>query len=406
MFRLAAKSTDHCDRGRRMRATRILSAWALMFAVAGCGGSVTDSEPGDAGSPSESASAGGVRTGGFTVRTVASGLDTPWDLAWGPNGKIWVTERKGTISHVDTTTGAVTQVGRLDAFELSESGLMGMAFHPDFENQPFVYAVYSYNAGSGVRNRLVRMPYDGTALGNPEILVDDIPGAPNHDGSRLAVGPDNLLYLTTGDAQSAALAQDLNSLAGKILRVDLEGRPAPGNPFGTAVYSFGHRNPQGLAFHPETGALYSTEHGPLDNDEVNLIEPGRNYGWPNVRGFCDNDVLGGERNFCTSNDVAEPLAAWTPTIAPSGTDIYAADLISVWKGSLLFTTLRGSALWRLSLAADGRRVTAQETLFQGQFGRLRDVLVGPQGEIYLATSNRDGRGQPRADDDRILRVTP
>jgi glucose/arabinose dehydrogenase len=340
------------------------------------------------------------------ITTLASGLDTPWDLAWGPDGHIWVTERKGTISRVDTTTGQVVQVGQIEVIERSESGLMGMAFHPEFEAQPFVYLAHSYRVGSSTQNRLVRMRYNGSSLEGLEVLLDHIPGARNHDGSRLAVGPDSLLYMTTGDAQVSALAQNLNNLAGKVLRLSLDGRPAPANPFGTAVYSYGHRNPQGLVFHPVTGLLYSTEHGPSDNDEVNLLQSGRNYGWPEVRGFCDNDVFAGEQAFCQANNIAEPLVVWTPTIAPSGADIYNSDLIPAWKGSLMFTTLKGSALVRLTLSEDGSRVLEQEFLYEDRFGRLRDVLVGPRGEVYLATSNRDGRGRPAADDDRILCIKP
>ena len=340
------------------------------------------------------------------ITTLASGLDTPWDLAWGPDGHIWVTERRGVISRVDTTTGQIARAGQIGVIEQSESGLMGIAFHPEFDTRPFVYLAHSYSTGGSIRNRLVRMRYDGTVLDGLEILLDNIPGARNHDGSRLAVGPDSLLYMTTGDAQNPALSQDLNILAGKVLRLTLNGRPAPDNPFGTAIYSYGHRNPQGLVFHPVTGLLYSTEHGPRDNDEVNRIQIGRNYGWPSVRGFCDNDVLAGEQTFCEANNIAEPLMAWTPTIAPAGADIYNADLIPAWKGSLMFTTLKGSALVRLTLSEDGSRILAQEVLYQNRFGRLRDVLVGPRGEVYLATSNRDGRGRPAPDDDRILRIQP
>jgi glucose/arabinose dehydrogenase len=211
--------------------------------------------------------------------------------------------------------------------------------------------------------------------------------------------------MTTGDASNGDLGQDRSSLAGKVLRMTLTGQPAPANPFGTVVYSYGHRNPQGLVFHPVTGVLYSTEHGPSDNDEVNVILAGRNYGWPTVHGFCDDDI-GSERAFCQANNVVEPLATWTPTIAPTGADFYLADLIPQWKGSLLFTSLRGMALYRLTLSADGQRVTAKETLFDGRFGRLRDVLVAPDGAVYIATSNQDGRGSPAADDDRILRIRP
>ena len=340
------------------------------------------------------------------VETVVTGLDTPWDLAWGPDGQIWVSERGGRISRVNPTTRQRTTAGQVpDVVESGESGLMGLAFHPEFATQPFVYAAHTYATGGGLRNRLVRMRWDGQTLGSPEVLLTNIPGSGIHDGSRLVFGADRLLYMTTGDAASADLAQDRASLAGKVLRLTPTGQPAPGNPFGSAVYSVGHRNAQGLVFHPTTGTLYVTEHGPGDNDEVSVIVAGRNYGWPTVHGFCDDDI-GNERNFCQANDVVEPLAAWTPTIAPAGADIYVADLIPQWKGSLLFTSLKGTALYRLALSADGLRVTSRETLFQGRFGRLRDVLVAPDGTVYLATSNRDGRGSPSAEDDRIIRVRP
>ena len=340
------------------------------------------------------------------VETVVTGLDTPWDLAWGPDGQIWVGERGGRISRVNPTTGQRTTAGQVpDVVESGESGLMGLAFHPEFATQPFVYAAHTYATGGGLRNRLVRMRWDGKTLGTPEVLLTELPGSGIHDGSRLVFGTDRLLYMTTGDAASADLAQDRASLAGKVLRLTPTGQPAPGNPFGSAVYSVGHRNAQGLVSHPTTGTLYVTEHGPGDNDEVSVIVAGRNYGWPTVHGFCDDDV-GNERNFCRANSVVEPLAAWTPTIAPAGADIYVADLIPHWKGSLLFASLKGTALYRLALSTDGLRVTSRETLFHGRFGRLRDVLVAPDGTVYLATSNRDGRGSPSADDDRLIRLRP
>jgi aldose sugar dehydrogenase len=347
-----------------------------------------------------------LTTSGLRVETVVTGLDTPWDLAWGPDGQIWVSERGGRISRVNPSSGQRTTAGQVpDVSESGESGLMGIAFHPDFASQPFVYAAHSYLQNGALRNRLVRLRWDGQTLGAPEVLLSNIPASGIHDGSRLAIGPDRLLYMTTGDASNGDLAQDRTSLAGKVLRLTLTGQPAPGNPFGSAVYSYGHRNPQGFVFHPTTGALYSTEHGPSDNDEVNFILAGRNYGWPTVHGLCDDDI-GGERAFCQANTVAEPLATWTPTIAPAGADFYVGTLIPEWKGSLLFASLKGTALYRLTLSADGQTVTAKETLFAGQFGRLRDVLVAPDGTVYLATSNRDGRGSPASDDDRILRIRP
>jgi glucose/arabinose dehydrogenase len=339
------------------------------------------------------------------TETVASGFDTIWELAWGPDNAIWMTERRGVISRLDPASGSVTTVGQIAVQEIGEGGLMGLAFHPDFASQPYVYVVHTYAGASGTRNRLARLRFDGTALQPAQTLLDGIPGAGIHNGSRVAIGPDRLLYLTTGDAGNASLAQDLNSLAGKVLRLTLDGAPAPGNPFGTAVYSFGHRNPQGLVFAPD-GTLYLTEHGAADNDEVNRIEQGRNYGWPDVRGRCDGDAGGGEVAFCQANAVVESMAQWTPTIAPAGLDFYDGSLITGWRGSLLFTALKGTALYRLTLSGDGRAVTAEERLFEGAFGRLRDVLVAPDGTVYLATSNRDGRGAPTATDDRIIRVRP
>ena len=379
----------------------ILHIFTIYILLIFVSSNICDDSPTDPGDPPDE----NPQPGELQVETLAKGLDTPWDLAWGPDNAIWVTERNGTISRVDTASGIITQVGQINIIERSESGLMGMAFHPDFQSQPYVYAAHSYSSNGNIVNRLVRLQYDGSMLGSPEILLDNIPGASNHDGSRLTIGPDRFLYMTTGDALDTDLPQQTNSLAGKVLRLNLDGTPAPGNPFNNQVYSIGHRNPQGIVFHPETGSLFITEHGPSDNDEVNQIELGRNYGWPNVRGFCDGDVQG-EVAFCQANNVAEPVAAWTPTIAPSGCDFYNSNLIPNWKGSFLFTTLKGSALYRLTFSSDGNSAASQHILFQNQFGRLRDVLVGPDGKIYLATSNRDGRGSPTADDDRILRISP
>ncbi|MGQ0765226.1 MAG: PQQ-dependent sugar dehydrogenase [Gemmatimonadota bacterium] len=343
----------------------------------------------------------------LTVTTLAGGFDTIWELAWGPDQAIWVTERPGFISRVNPTTGVITRIGTVAVTEMVESGLLGMAFHPDFATQPYVFAMHTYSAGGagGLRNRLIRMRYNGSTLGAPETLLNDIPGEVVHDGSRIAVGADRLLYVTTGDASDGALAQNRNSLAGKVLRLNLDGTPAAGNPFGTAIYSLGHRNPQGLVFGPG-GFLYSTEHGSGDNDELNRIEMGRNYGWPTVRGRCDGDAGAAELSFCTANNVAEPLAIWSPTIAPSGLAWYDSPLIPEWRGSLLFTTLKGRALYRMTLSSDGRSVTAEEKLYEGQYGRLRDVLVAPDGTVYLGTSNRDGRGSPAGNDDRILVIRP
>lgn len=339
----------------------------------------------------------------FVATVAASGLDTPWDLAWGPDGMIWFSERGGRISRLDPATGAHTLAGSISVSQTGEGGLMGIAFHPDFAREPWVYAMHTYGGMFRTNNRLVRMRWDGRTLGAVQPLLEGIPGAGIHDGSRIVVGPDRMLYVTTGDAGSADVAQDRAALGGKILRLTLDGKPAPDNPFGNATWSYGHRNPQGLVFHPTTGVLYETEHGPSDNDEVNIIRRGGNYGWPNVHGMCDDDS-GPERDFCRRNSVIEPLAVWTPTVAITGADFYLSDRIRGWRGSLLATSLKAGTLFRFTLSPDGSRIVAQEELLKDRFGRLRDVLVAPNGDVYVATSNRDGRGSPGRDDDRIVRL--
>jgi glucose/arabinose dehydrogenase len=354
----------------------------------------------------DSATAGtGTPNAELATEVVATGLDTVWELAWGPDGSIWFTERGGRISRLNPGTGAITVVGQVVVSEIGEGGLMGLTFHPDFATQPWLYVAHTYSSQAGTRNRVVRLRFDGTTLGASEILLTDIPGSSIHNGARLAIGPDRLLYVSTGDASDAATAQNRDALAGKILRLTLDGQPAPGNPFGTRTWSYGHRNPQGMTFAPD-GSLYITEHGPSDNDEVNRIEVGRNYGWPNVHGRCDGDIGSAEVSFCTTNTVAEPMATWTPTIAPAGLAYYDSALIPQFRGSLIFATLKDATLYRLVLSADGRSVTSTETLFVRDFGRLRAVLVAPDGSIYLGTSNRDGRGTPMPTDDRIIRIRP
>jgi glucose/arabinose dehydrogenase len=339
------------------------------------------------------------------TEVVASGLDTVWEVAWGPDGFIWFTERGGRISRLNPQTGAHALVGQVAVSESGEGGLMGLTFHPDFGTEPWVYAAHSYSSPGGTRNRIIRLRFDGTTLGSQQIVLADIPGSSIHNGSRLAIGPDRFLYVTTGDAADAAIAQNRDALAGKILRLTLDGQAAPGNPFGSRTWTYGHRNPQGMAFAPD-GSLYISEHGASDNDEVNRIEAGRNYGWPTVRGRCDGDAGAGETSFCSANNVAEPMEIWTPTIAPAGLAYYDSPLIPEFRRSLLVATLKDATLYRLALSSDGRAVTSTEKLFVRDFGRLRAVLVAPDGSIYLGTSNRDGRGTPMPTDDRIIRIRP
>jgi aldose sugar dehydrogenase len=335
------------------------------------------------------------------TRNVVTGLDTPWEIIWGPDNHIWITERPGTLSRVDPETEEHTDLLTIaDVHEESESGLLGMALHPDFPDTPHVFVVYNYFSG-GIKERIVRYTFTGTALDSPFTLIEDIGGSGNHNGSRLWIDENDKLFVTTGDATNTSTAQDMSSLNGKILRMELDGSIPEDNPIQDSyLWSWGHRNPQGLTVAPN-GLMYSSEHGPNNDDELNLIEKGRNYGWPNVHGFCN---LPSESSFCTENNVKEPLMAWTPTLAVAGIDYYGHDAIPEWKNNILMATLKASELVSIQLGADGRSVTGSQTWFDNVYGRLRDVCVSPGGRVFIATSNRDGRGNPSAEDDRIIEI--
>jgi glucose/arabinose dehydrogenase len=337
------------------------------------------------------------------TNTVVYNLDTPWEILWGPDDHIWITERSGRISRIHPETGTLTELITIgEVYEQGESGLLGMVLHPDFTNHPYVFVVYNYFESSSIKERLVRYTYSQGTLDSPLILLEGIDGAGNHDGSRLVIDADQKLYMTTGDAGQTSLSQDLNSLSGKVLRLNLDGSVPDDNPIsGSYVWSWGHRNPQGLVISP-TGMMYSSEHGPSNDDEVNIIEKGRNYGWPTVKGFCDT---GTESQFCADSNVFEPIAAWTPTLAVAGTDFYHVGGIQEWHNSLLITSLKASQLVALKLSEDGRTVVQEESYFSYWWGRLRDVCISPDGRIFLAVSNRDGRGTPQAGDDRIVEIT-
>jgi glucose/arabinose dehydrogenase len=268
---------------------------------------------------------------------------------------------------------------------------------PEFASNAFVYVYYSYRGGpTGVTNRLVRMRDAGGQGVVDKVLLDGIPGGSNHDGGRLRFGPDGKLWVTTGEADIPNNSQNLGSPGGKILRLEKGGSVPADNPFpGSFVYSLGHRNVEGLAWHPD-GGLYATEHGPSGaapfccHDELNLIDPGVNYGWPTVYGVARDSRF------------RDPvLESGTTTWAPTGATFIGDGPL---RGSLLFTGLQSRALHRVVFAADGQTVAFQERLLAGQFGRLRDVVAAPDGSFYVLTSNRDGRGQPGPDDDRVLRV--
>jgi glucose/arabinose dehydrogenase len=320
--------------------------------------------------------------------TIITGLDIPWEILWGPDDQLWITERFGRVSRINPETGQQDIILDISntVHQNSESGLLGMVMHPDFSTHPYVYLAFTYKPGASILERIVRYEYSGGQLVNEFILLDNIAGNTNHDGCRLIITPDYKLFITTGDAQNQQSAQNLESLSGKVLRLNLDGSVPDDNPWpGNPVYSFGHRNPQGLFLAPN-GILYSSEHGPTTDDELNIIEAGRNYGWPAVHGFCN---LPAEITFCLDNNVREPLVAWTPTIATSDIIYYDHPSIPEWQGHILMTTLKNKRLYVLELDETGASVTGQTEYFYNLWGRLRDICMAPDGSLYLATNGPD-----------------
>ena len=339
----------------------------------------------------------------YSVETLVRGLDTPWAIDFAPDGRIFISERPGRIRVVERGQLRAEPWMNIDVASVGEAGLLGLAIDPRFSQNGFIYVAYTYRTGIfGSRNRLVRLREDSnTGKGVlDKILIDEVAGANNHDGGRVKFGPDGKLYWTMGDAQSSSLAQQLSSLNGKILRLNSDGSIPTDNPFPNSyVYSYGHRNPQGLAWQPGTGRLYATEHGPSGfqgccRDEVNYIEPGKNYGWPDIRG--DE----------TKPGMISPViqAGSNETWAPAGA---AFATHGSWAGSLLFTGLRGQTLYRALLdPANPHKALKFERYFYRQFGRLRDVVEGADKALYVLTSNHDGRGRPGPNDDRVIRLVP
>lgn len=368
----------------KLRLSILVAASAL--ALAGCsssgggppasGGSTPPPLSSPSASPPGAAAAG--RLG--TPRDLATGLSVPWAIAFLPGGDALVTERDTARLLRVTPAGKVTEVGKVPGVSpAGEGGLLGVAVSPSYARDHWVFLYYS----TATDNRVVRFPYTGgSGVRGVRTLVTGIPRGPIHNGGRLAFGPDRMLYASTGETGRGGLAQDRSSLGGKILRMRPDGRPAPGNPFGTLVWTYGHRNVQGLAWDPQ-GRMFATEFGQDRFDEVNRIEPGRNYGWPVVEGF------GGDRSRYTP-----PLLTWTTDEAsPSG---LAYDRGSLWAGAL-----GGRRLWQVPVSSSGK-VGRPVAHFEARYGRLRAVATAPDGSLWVSTSNRDGRGAPQAGDDRIL----
>jgi len=340
----------------------------------------------------------------FRVETVVSNLEVPWAIVWAPDGRMIFTERAGRVR--------VYQNGKLSSQPLftvpdvapsGEGGLMSIVLHPQFADNHLLYLSYVYR-GDGQNVRVVRYRESETGFTDRKVIVEGIPSAQNHAGCRLRFGPDGKLYVTTGDATRRELAQQLDSLAGKTLRLNDDGTIPSDNPFVATkdarpeIWSYGHRNSQGLDFQPGTNLLFETEHGPSGfdgpggGDEVNIVEKGKNYGWPVIH------------HRQTGAGMEAPLLEYTPACAPGSGMFYRGEAFPNFRGNFFFGCLKGVRIIRVTL--DGRRVVTQENLLEGQYGRIRDVTEGPDGYLYFSTSNQDGRGDPAADDDRIIRLVP
>lgn len=342
----------------------------------------------------------------FRIETFAVGLEVPWAFAWLPNGDMLVTERPGRVRVIEKgklRTEPVFVVADVDTG--GEAGLMDLTLHPDFSKNNFVYLAYAYNKDEGKRVKVVRYVYKDGKFTDPKPIVQDVPGTALHAGMRCRFGPDRKLYVTTGDSTDWNLAQKTDSLAGKTLRLNDDGTIPPDNPFvGRAgyrpeIWTYGNRNAQGIAWQPGTNLLFETEHGPsgfegrgVGGDEVNILEAGKNYGWPVIH------------HIDTKTGMEAPLIEYTPSCAPASAMFYSGTALSAFNGNFFFGCLRGTRVIRVVL--DGRKVVKQENLLENTYGRIREMEQGPDGSIYFSTSNRDGRGTPAKDDDRIMRIVP
>ncbi len=318
-------------------------------------------------------------------RTIISNLSVPWEMVWAPDDFLWVTERAGRVNRINPETGERSVIADLTGSveQIGDSGLLGMALDPDFSSSPFVYLVYTYRDGSNFYERLARFIYADGILGSETILLDNIPASSRHNGSRIVITGENHILMTTGDTGNPDLSQDVNSLAGKLLRMNLDGSIPSDNPDPNSyIYTLGHRNAQGLMVHPN-GMIYSSEHGPTTDDEINIIEAGSNYGWPNVLGTIDNPE---EEAFAMNTPVVESIADWTPNIAPSDILWYSSDMIPEWNNRLLLASLREQTLFAIELSGDGRQVVGEQRYFEREFGRIRDIVMAPDGRLFIATN--------------------
>jgi glucose/arabinose dehydrogenase len=343
-----------------------------------------------------------LQTPSLQVESFVSDLNVPWSIVFTSPERILVTERPGRVRVVEN--------GRLleeplrvftEVSNRSEEGLMGMTLDLNYAANSYIYLCLAYRATNGrVFDKVIRVIDSGDGLIDDLVIIDGIPAAANHAGCRLRFGPDEKLYISTGDASERNLSQDLTSLAGKILRINTDGSIPDDNPFpNSAVFSYGHRNPQGFDWNPISGALIATEHGPSGNDgpgggdEVNLIQAGQNYGWPEVS------------HQQSKEGMINPLLVFTPAIAPASGMFYRSLVLSQLTNTFLFGMLRGEGIMQVFFDEAGQ-VRDYQKLVEVEVGRVRDIVEGPDGFVYFTTSNRDGRGKARSGDDHIFRLSP
>jgi glucose/arabinose dehydrogenase len=343
---------------------------------------------------------------------VVTGITRPWEILWGPDDYIWATCRNGDVLHVDPVTGNYTTILELTVSNngSGEPGLLGMALHPDFTNTPKVFVVYNFTQGNTIKERLSSFDWNGTALSNETYLIDNIPGNQIHNGARLVISPDNKIMMTTGDTGTGgALSQDLVSKNGKVLRINLDGSIPSDNPDPSSyVWSFGHRNGQGLCYGP-SGILYESEHGQNNSDELNIIEPNRNYGWPDVQGACNTTS---EMTFCAANNVKEPIEEWSPCVAVNGLEYYNHPAIPEWQNCLIMGVMGGlngtggsnDRVSILHMSEDGLSVLSEDKLFTSLNQRFRDVCINPNtGALYVALN---GTQYPGTAPNKIIMFAP
>ncbi len=348
----------------------------------------------------------------FQVETVATNLEVPWSIVFAPDGRIFFSERPGRIRVIERD-GKLREKPLFvvkDVELSSETGLMGMTLHPDFMGNRWVYFAYVYEKDGDKFVRVSRYKETGDDLIDGKTIIEGISAAKFHAGTRLGFSPvDKKLYITTGDATKQKNGQKLDTLNGKTLRLNYDGKIPQDNPFVNnkkarpEIWSYGHRNAQGMDWHPETGLMFQTEHGPslidgvslfkrTGGDEVNIVERGKNYGWAKIS------------HKSTKKGMEPPLIEYSPAVAPASGSFYRGKAFPEYKNNFFFGALKGESLIRLII--DGRTITAQEYMFKKKYGRIREVAVSPEGYIYFSTSNKDGRGDVAAEDDRILRIVP